>query len=108
MVLRIGGPATNKPLVQWLDPSVDQVVVDPDGAWPDPQHAASARMVADPELLLGALADAVDVMVDDEWVRRRGAMPTRRARRIDGVIDGWDEPFEGRVARDVVRAAPDR
>ena len=33
-------------------------------------------MVADAELLLGALADAVDVMVDEEWVRTRGATPT--------------------------------
>lgn len=106
VVLRIGGPTTNKPLVQWLDPSIDQVVVDPDGAWLDPQHAASGRMVADPELLLGALADAVDVMVDAEWVAAWTDADTAAQRAIDGVIDDWDEPFEGRVARDVVRASP--
>ena len=63
-------------------PSVDQVLVDPDGAWLDPQHAVSGRMVADPELLLGALADAVDVMVDEDVGATRGATPTpRRAPR---------------------------
>jgi 2-succinyl-5-enolpyruvyl-6-hydroxy-3-cyclohexene-1-carboxylate synthase len=106
VVLRIGGPTTNKALGQWLDPSVDQVVVDPDGAWLDPQHAASGRMVADPELLLGALADAVDVMVDDEWVRTWTDADAAAQRAIDGVIDAWSEPFEGRIARDVVRASP--
>jgi 2-succinyl-5-enolpyruvyl-6-hydroxy-3-cyclohexene-1-carboxylate synthase len=106
VVLRIGGPPTNKVLGQWLDPTVDQVLVDPDGAWLDPQHAVSGRMVADPELVLGALADAVDVMVDEGWLRtwRNADIAARGA--IDSLVDGWDEPFEGRVARDVVHAAP--
>jgi 2-succinyl-5-enolpyruvyl-6-hydroxy-3-cyclohexene-1-carboxylate synthase len=106
VVLRVGGPTTNKPLVQWLDPTVDQVVVDPDGAWLDPVHAASGRMVADPELLLGALADAVDVMVDDEWVGAWRGADTVARDAIDSLVDTWEEPFEGRIARDVVRAAP--
>ncbi|HEU5307781.1 MAG TPA: 2-succinyl-5-enolpyruvyl-6-hydroxy-3-cyclohexene-1-carboxylic-acid synthase, partial [Acidimicrobiia bacterium] len=106
VVLRIGGPTTNKPLGQWLDPGLDQVLVDPDGAWLDPQHAASGRMVADPELLLGALADAVDVMVDEEWLRMWRDADASARRAIDGLVDSWDEPFEGRIARDVVRAAP--
>jgi 2-succinyl-5-enolpyruvyl-6-hydroxy-3-cyclohexene-1-carboxylate synthase len=105
VVLRIGGPPTNKPLGQWLDASVDQVLVDPDGAWLDPMHGVSGRMVADPELLLGALADAVDVMVDEEWVRSWTDADVAAREAIDAVVDGWDEPFEGRVARDVVRAA---
>jgi 2-succinyl-5-enolpyruvyl-6-hydroxy-3-cyclohexene-1-carboxylate synthase len=85
---------------------VDQVLVDPDDAWPDPQHAVSGRMVADPELLLGALADAVDVMVDEAWVAQwRDADAAARA-AIDGLVDGVPEPFEGRIARDVVAAVP--
>ena len=35
--------------------------------------------------------------------RRAGTTPTSAARAaIDGLLDGWDEPFEGRIARDVV------
>jgi 2-succinyl-5-enolpyruvyl-6-hydroxy-3-cyclohexene-1-carboxylate synthase len=106
VVLRIGGPTTNKPLVQWLDSSVDQVLVDPDDAWLDPTHGASGRMVADPELLLGALADAVDVMVDEEWVRTWTGADASACGAIDALVDGWDAPFEGRIARDAVRASP--
>jgi len=106
VVLRLGGPTTNKVALQWLDPSIDQVLIDPDGAWLDPLHAVSGRMSADPELLLGALADAVDVMVDEEWVRAwRDADVTARA-AIDERIDAWSDPFEGRIARDVVAATP--
>ncbi len=106
VVLRIGAPTTNKVAVQWLGPDLDQVLIDPDDVWLDPQHAASGRMVADPELLLGALADAVDVMVDDEWVARWSTADTRARAAIDELIDGWSEPFEGRVARDVVGSLP--
>jgi 2-succinyl-5-enolpyruvyl-6-hydroxy-3-cyclohexene-1-carboxylate synthase len=106
VVLRIGAPTTNKPLVQWLDAAVDQVLVDPDDAWLDPLHAASGRMVADPELLLGALADAIDVMIDDEWVRRWSDADAAARAAMDTRLDAWSEPFEGRIARDVVRATP--
>ena len=106
-MLRVGAPTTNKVALQWLDPTVDQVLVDPDDAWLDPHHAASGRMVADAELLLGALADAVDVIVDEDWVGRVAHAPTTPpAPPIDGLIDGWSTPFEGRIARDVVAAAP--
>jgi 2-succinyl-5-enolpyruvyl-6-hydroxy-3-cyclohexene-1-carboxylate synthase len=107
VVLRIGGPPTNKPLAQWLDPSIDQVLVDPDDAWLDPAHAVSGRMAVDPELLLGALADAVDVIVDDEWVQAWTRADVTARAAIDGLVDSWDEPFEGRIARDVVRSVPE-
>ena len=107
VVLRIGAPPTNKVAVQWLDPTVDQVLVDPDGAWLDPQHAVSGRMVADPELLLGALADAVDVMVDEEWVGRWHTADALARATVDELVDGWTDPFEGRVARDVVASVPE-
>jgi 2-succinyl-5-enolpyruvyl-6-hydroxy-3-cyclohexene-1-carboxylate synthase len=106
VVLRVGGPLTNKVTMQWLDASVDQVLVDADDAWPDTQHAVSDRMVADPELLLGALADAIDVMVDEDWVAQwRDADAAARA-AIDALVDGSPGLFEGRIARDVVAAVP--
>jgi 2-succinyl-5-enolpyruvyl-6-hydroxy-3-cyclohexene-1-carboxylate synthase len=106
VVFRVGGPTTNKVLTGWLDPTIDQVLVDPDGVWLDPQHAVSGRMDADPELLLGALADAIDVMVDDEWVGAWSRADARARDAIDTLVGKWDEPFEGRIARDVVAALP--
>jgi 2-succinyl-5-enolpyruvyl-6-hydroxy-3-cyclohexene-1-carboxylate synthase len=106
VVLRLGGPLANKTAQQLLDAEVGHVLVDPDGAWLDPTHGVSGRLEADPELLLSTLADAIDVIVDTEWTGAwHGADESARA-VIDGLLDGWDEMFEGRVARDVLASVP--
>jgi 2-succinyl-5-enolpyruvyl-6-hydroxy-3-cyclohexene-1-carboxylate synthase len=107
VVLRVGGPLTNKVAMQWLDPDVGQVLVDPDGLWLDPHHAASGRMLADAEPLLTALADALVPRRDSGWIETW--LESERTARIaiDRALDGWTEPFEGRIARDTVLAIPD-
>jgi 2-succinyl-5-enolpyruvyl-6-hydroxy-3-cyclohexene-1-carboxylate synthase len=107
LVFRLGGPLTNKVATQWLDATVDQVLMDPDGVWLDPLHAVSGRMEADPGLLLGALADAIDVMIDQEWVGEWSGADARAREAIDALLEEWDEPFEGRIARDVVAVLPE-
>jgi 2-succinyl-5-enolpyruvyl-6-hydroxy-3-cyclohexene-1-carboxylate synthase len=108
VVLRIGGPLTNKISVQWLDADVGQVLVDPDGAWLDPHHAVSGRMLADAEPLLDSLASVLaGTTVAGEWREAWQHADASARAAIDGLIDGWDEPFEGRIARDVAAAVPD-
>jgi 2-succinyl-5-enolpyruvyl-6-hydroxy-3-cyclohexene-1-carboxylate synthase len=106
VVVRIGGPLSNKVATRWLGDDVAQVLVDPDRAWLDPRHAAAEHLEADPELLLATLADAIDVPVDEEWTGawRRADEAARLA--IDALLASWDEPFEGRIARDVYAAVP--
>ena len=79
VVLRVGGPLTNKVAMQWLDADIGQVLVDPDGAWLDPHHAVSGRMLADAEPLLAALTCALAGMtIDDAWRERWQRGRTRR------------------------------
>jgi 2-succinyl-5-enolpyruvyl-6-hydroxy-3-cyclohexene-1-carboxylate synthase len=107
LVLRVGGPLTNKVAMQWLDAQVEQVLVDPDAAWLDPQHAVSARVLADPEPLLVALTASVTGMsADADWCTAWNESERAARVAIDALIDGWREPFEGRVARDVVASLP--
>jgi 2-succinyl-5-enolpyruvyl-6-hydroxy-3-cyclohexene-1-carboxylate synthase len=107
VVLRVGGPLTNKISMQWLDSDIGQVLVDPDGAWLDPHHAVSGRMLADAEPLLDALASRLTgVALDSEWREVWYDADASARAAIDGLIDGWDEPFEGRIARDVAAAVP--
>ena len=73
LVFRLGATPTNKPALQWLDPDMPQVHVDPDDTWLDPAHAVSGRLLADPELLLTAL---------DRRARRVGGCGRGMARRV--------------------------
>jgi 2-succinyl-5-enolpyruvyl-6-hydroxy-3-cyclohexene-1-carboxylate synthase len=107
VVLRLGAPPTSKVLTNWLDAGTEQIVVDPDDAWLDPRRGATARLVADPEPLLAAVMDVLDAgPASDPWLEGwRAAEATARA-ALDELLDGWVEPFEGRVARDVVDCLP--
>lgn len=110
-VVRLGGPPTSKPLTQWLaalDPGVPVVLVDPWDAGLDPTRAASVRLVADPGLLLTRAAARLardghptDPLWSASWHRADAAV----RRFVDAVLDAGDCD-EGRVARDVVAAAP--
>lgn len=107
LVVRVGAPLTSKAATQWLDPSIPQVLVDPDGAWLDPQRAATDRLAVDAEALLGAVAKRLDVARSSVWLDAwLGAERTARA-AIDTLLDRDDDPFDGRVVRDLAAAAPD-
>jgi 2-succinyl-5-enolpyruvyl-6-hydroxy-3-cyclohexene-1-carboxylate synthase len=119
LVLRVGAAPTSKALTGWLDASVPQVMVDPEGGWPDPGRAAGRRLVADPSALLRAVAAAVARDPGAGGRRAGGRGPAGRAwldrwlraealarRAIDELLDVSEEPFEGRVARDLVAALP--
>ena len=107
VVLRLGAPLTGKVATTWLDPSIPQVLVDPDGAWLDPQRAAAERIVADPTALLEAVTAKTVARTGSFWpVSWRQAEAAAR-RAMDRLLDSWPEPFEGRVARDLVAGLPD-
>jgi 2-succinyl-5-enolpyruvyl-6-hydroxy-3-cyclohexene-1-carboxylate synthase len=107
LVVRLGAAPSGRALSGWLDDSVPQVLVDPGGAWLDPQRAAQERVVADPGALLDAIARQLPRPEPSAWLDdwRRSEALARRA--IDDLVDSWDEPFEGRVARDLVDCLPD-
>jgi 2-succinyl-5-enolpyruvyl-6-hydroxy-3-cyclohexene-1-carboxylate synthase len=99
LVIRFGGPLTSKVATAWLDGSIPQILVDPDDAWLDPQRAAAERVGALPDLA-GGRGQGGEAAIA-QW-RNAWAQAEAVARRtLDAFLDGDDEPFEGRVARDV-------
>jgi 2-succinyl-5-enolpyruvyl-6-hydroxy-3-cyclohexene-1-carboxylate synthase len=108
LVARVGGAPTSKALTAWLDPSVPQVLVDPDGGWMDPGRSASLRLVADPSALLATVAERLAGPAPSRaWLEGWLAADRLARETIDGLLDDWAEPFEGRVARDLVAWVPD-
>lgn len=108
LVLRLGAALTSKAATAWLDASVPQVLIDPEGTWLDPARAAGERVVADPDLLLRALADRLPgERPASAWLAGWRAAETAARRALDDLLDASDEPFEGRVARDLAGCLPD-
>jgi 2-succinyl-5-enolpyruvyl-6-hydroxy-3-cyclohexene-1-carboxylate synthase len=110
LVIRVGAPLTSKAATSWLGPAVEQVLVDPDGDWLDPRHAAGERIAADPDALLAAVAARLEADHHDPgggWIGAWVSAESAARAAIDSLLDAWPEPFEGRIARDLVAALPD-
>jgi 2-succinyl-5-enolpyruvyl-6-hydroxy-3-cyclohexene-1-carboxylate synthase len=109
VVLRLGAAPTSKLVTTWLGPDVQQVLVDPDDAWLDPGRSASERIAVDDGALLAALTDtlAPHAKSSSTWLDAWRAADGVARRALDALLDGWETPFEGRIARDVVDAVPD-
>ncbi|HEX5616337.1 MAG TPA: 2-succinyl-5-enolpyruvyl-6-hydroxy-3-cyclohexene-1-carboxylic-acid synthase [Acidimicrobiia bacterium] len=110
-VLRIGAPLTSTATGAWLARAAHHVLVDTDGVWIDPDRRATARVLAEPDALLGAIADRFgDLAPDPDRVAWRDSW--RAAERVaraalDAALDADAAPLEARVARDVAGALPD-
>lgn len=106
VVLRLGAPLTGKMATGWLDASVRQILVDPDGAWLDPHRASAERIVADPSALLDAVSLRGPARSQSFWLSSWLQAEAAARRDLDRLLDSWAEPFEGRVARDLVAGLP--
>ncbi|MEW6475149.1 MAG: 2-succinyl-5-enolpyruvyl-6-hydroxy-3-cyclohexene-1-carboxylic-acid synthase [Actinomycetota bacterium] len=148
LVIRFGGPLTSKTAMVWLDASVPQILVDPDGAWLDPGRAAAERVPSLPDLgrrtgrdpedgeqpgsvasgsavehdvaaiASGSAAAGHNVAIASgaaaerdvaaiAWYEAWGAAEKAARAALDAFLDSDDQPFEGRVARDVAAVCAD-
>jgi 2-succinyl-5-enolpyruvyl-6-hydroxy-3-cyclohexene-1-carboxylate synthase len=107
LVFRLGAAPTSKALTSWLGPDVQQLLVDPDDAWLDPARGASERLAVDEDVLLDALAGALGPPSRSPWLDAWCTAERVARSALDELLDGWETPFEGRIARDVVDAVPD-
>lgn len=106
VAVRLGAPPTGRALNAWLDAHrVPQIVVDPDHPWRDPSHGATEVLAVEANPLLDAVTHSLRGAPASFW--RDGWLEAERVARrvIDTVLDDeQSEPFEGRIARDVVGA----
>jgi 2-succinyl-5-enolpyruvyl-6-hydroxy-3-cyclohexene-1-carboxylate synthase len=107
LVLRIGGPPTSATTQRWLADGRTWLV-DPDDGWLDPTHTASVRVCSDTEPLLRDLtARLAGPGPASAWSDGWRAADRCARGVINEHLDGPEEPFEGRIARDVLAALPD-
>lgn len=113
VVIRFGALPTSKPLRAFLAScagagDVRHILVDPWGDLRDPLHAATDVLRAGSAPLARALAEVVGPpRVDETGWRASWRGANARARRgLEDALERLDEPFEGRIARDLARALP--
>ena len=104
VVLQIGATPTTRATQRLVDDADAVVVLDRDHLDPDPNGIAERRIAVDPEAFAALAWDRrQDRPIEqpapwlDAW--RRADLRVHAA--VDRLFDGWDEPFEGRVARDI-------
>lgn len=108
VVLRLGAAPASKVLSQWLATSgAIQVLVDPNGAWIDPERTATTVVRGEPGAWCRALADRVwaekpSPTWRDSWADAEAAAQ----RAIDTVLGRHHEATEPGVARALVAAVP--
>jgi 2-succinyl-5-enolpyruvyl-6-hydroxy-3-cyclohexene-1-carboxylate synthase len=107
LVLRVGAPSTSAALIRWLADVDAQWLLDPDHQWLDPGHTATDRIAADPSALLDEILTRLPTTgPGSSWARDWHDADGRARDTITEQLDGSEEPFEGRIARDVVAALP--
>ena len=111
LVVRIGAAPTSKTLTQWLDDSIPQTLIDPDGIWLDPQRSAAKRFHCDPNDALEAFASYANAIeptaARDEWQRDWRSADSLANAAITGVVDHNETLNEPLIVRDLVRGIRD-
>jgi 2-succinyl-5-enolpyruvyl-6-hydroxy-3-cyclohexene-1-carboxylate synthase len=107
VVVQLGPAPTSRAALAFAAAAERLLIIDPDGVVGDPSRHASLRIEADPawilETVLPDLAAATATSWLEDWHRAEEA--ARGA--VDELLDGWSEPFEGRVARDLAGCLDD-
>jgi 2-succinyl-5-enolpyruvyl-6-hydroxy-3-cyclohexene-1-carboxylate synthase len=107
LVLRVGDLPTSKPLRAWLASlggDVEQIALDGECAWHDPDGVVGVRVAASPRATLAALAPEHRGAGELAWLERWRAADRAAAGAIAATLG--DEPSEPRVAAELVAALP--
>ncbi|MGI8794757.1 MAG: 2-succinyl-5-enolpyruvyl-6-hydroxy-3-cyclohexene-1-carboxylic-acid synthase, partial [Acidimicrobiales bacterium] len=106
VVLRVGEPPASKVLSGWLAAvDADQIVIDPYGRWPDPEHQSTLVVHGDPTKLTADLADIV-VAAPADWLRSWIAAEAAAQSAIASTLKAEPEITEPAVARLLTEALP--
>src|ERR1700722_6856466 len=109
LVIQVGGAPTSRG-VQELVRSADRLlIIDPDGLVADPDRRSTLTLERDPAEVIAKLRETHSSLppTSPNWSGDWAAADPSGRVAVDALIDSWDEPFEGRIARDLAAVIPD-
>jgi 2-succinyl-5-enolpyruvyl-6-hydroxy-3-cyclohexene-1-carboxylate synthase len=106
VVVQFGSAPTSRVGLELVGRAGRLVIVDHDHLVADPHRKATLSVRAEPHAFVADLAEELP-STEGAWLA--GWLEADAAARssVDSLLDGWDEPFEGRIARDVAASAPE-
>ncbi len=106
VVLQIGAPPIGRAAQAFVASARSLIRLDPDGRFPDPARAAAWTIRADPDALAQVLLQRLRPSGGSSWLDSWREADRHARDAVDGLLDSWETPFEGRLARDLALALP--
>ena len=109
LVIQLGAAPTTRATQSFVASAERLVVADRWHLDPDPERAATWRLAVDANVLTDAVQERpVRVLAaPDDWTGAWAEADGKARAALDGYLDGIDDPFEPRIARDVAACVPD-
>jgi 2-succinyl-5-enolpyruvyl-6-hydroxy-3-cyclohexene-1-carboxylate synthase len=107
VVLQVGAAPTSRAVLELVRRADRLVIVDQDHVVGDPHRKAAWTLRADAASVVPEIQGVVEPRLETPWYKGWREADVRARDAVDETIDAWDEPYEGRIARDVAAAAPD-
>jgi 2-succinyl-5-enolpyruvyl-6-hydroxy-3-cyclohexene-1-carboxylate synthase len=107
VIVQFGAAPTSRAGLELVRRADRLVIVDPDHVVADPHRRAAWSMRADAWVVATELVEGLPAAEPTTWIGDwlRADAVARSA--VDALLDGWDEPDEGRVARDLAASLRD-
>ncbi|MFI5286526.1 MAG: 2-succinyl-5-enolpyruvyl-6-hydroxy-3-cyclohexene-1-carboxylic-acid synthase [Candidatus Dormibacteria bacterium] len=109
LIIQVGAAPTSRGMQELVRSADRLLIIDPDELVADPDRRSTLTVNDDPSEVAAALRATTASLPAtrpqwlDEWHHADRAV----RHSVDALLDSWDEPFEGRIARDVAAAVPD-
>ena len=106
VVVQFGAAPTSRAGLELIRRAGKLVIVDQDHLVADPHRKAVWTIRAEPAgFLPGLFGGATEPSLETPWLGDWSRADTAAREAVDLLLDGWDAPFEGRIARDVAASA---
>ena len=107
VVVQFGAAPTSRAGLGLVGAASRLLIVDPDDLVADPHGRAEHRFAVHAGQLARGAVDRLPERSRGAWLQTWVEADARARETVDATIDAWDEPYEGRIARDVAASLPD-
>jgi 2-succinyl-5-enolpyruvyl-6-hydroxy-3-cyclohexene-1-carboxylate synthase len=106
VVVQFGAVPTSRAVQELVRRAGRLVIVDQDHVVGDPLRKASWTLRAEAAAVVPELQRSSEERLETPWLKAWLEADSRAREAVDATIDGWDLPYEGRIARDVAASMP--